>query len=78
MRQRVAICRALIQEPRLLLMDERFGALDALTREHIGLDLQRMSAVRGHSVLFITHSLEEAVFRSDGVLVMSSRPEAHC
>jgi NitT/TauT family transport system ATP-binding protein len=74
MRQRVAICRALIQEPRLLLMDEPFGALDALTREQIGLDLQRMWAAAGHSVLFITHSIEEAVSLSDRVLVLSPRP----
>jgi NitT/TauT family transport system ATP-binding protein len=74
MRQRVSICRALVQDPQLLLMDEPFGALDALTREQMALDLQRMWAARPHSVLFITHSIEEAVFLSDRILVMSPRP----
>ena len=74
MRQRVAICRALIQDPSLLLMDEPFGALDALTREQMSLDLQRMWAAARNSVLFITHSIEEAVFLSDRVVVMSPRP----
>jgi NitT/TauT family transport system ATP-binding protein len=74
MRQRVAICRALIQDPSLLLMDEPFGALDALTREQVALDLQRMWAAARNSVLFITHSIEEAVFLSDRVVVMSRRP----
>ena len=74
MRQRVAICRALIQEPRLLLMDEPFGALDALTREQMSLDLQRIWNAARNSVVFITHSIEEAVFLSDRVVVMSPRP----
>jgi NitT/TauT family transport system ATP-binding protein len=74
MRQRVAICRALMQEPRLLLMDEPFGALDALTREQMIMDLQSMWLAGGHTVVFITHSIDEAVFLADRVLVMSPRP----
>ncbi|WP_457584595.1 ABC transporter ATP-binding protein [Ensifer canadensis] len=74
MRQRVAICRALIQEPGLLLMDEPFGALDALTREQMIMDLQAMWMRLGNTVLFITHGIDEAVFLADRVLVMSPRP----
>lgn len=74
MRQRVAICRALIQEPGLLLMDEPFGALDALTREQMIMDLQTMWARVGNTVVFITHGIDEAVFLADRVLVMSPRP----
>lgn len=74
MRQRVAICRALIQEPGLLLMDEPFGALDALTREQMIMDLQSMWMRVGNTVLFITHGIDEAVFLADRVLVMSPRP----
>jgi len=74
MRQRVSICRALIHDPPLLLMDEPFGALDALTRDQLVLDLQRIWS-RGHkTVLFITHSITEAVLLSDRVLVMTPRP----
>ena len=74
MRQRVAICRALIQEPGLLLMDEPFGALDALTREQMIMDLQTMWLRLRNTVLFITHGIDEAVFLADRVIVMSPRP----
>jgi len=74
MRQRVAICRAIIHEPAVLLMDEPFGALDALTREQMMVDLQAMWQSTGMSVLFITHSIQEAVYLSDRVIVMGARP----
>ena len=74
MRQRVAICRALIQEPGLLLMDEPFGALDALTREQLIMDLQTMWLSVKSTVLFITHGIDEAIFLADRVIVMSPRP----
>jgi NitT/TauT family transport system ATP-binding protein len=74
MKQRTAICRALIHDPPLLLMDEPFGALDALTREQMRLDIERLWLERRKTVLFITHSIPEAILLSDRVVVMSPRP----
>lgn len=74
MRQRAAICRALIHDPPLLLMDEPFASVDLLTREKLSLDLLRLTAARPKTVVFVTHSVEEAVFLSDEVVVMSPRP----
>ena len=74
MQQRAGICRALVRDPRILLMDEPFGALDALTRERMNAELQRIWQTSGKTVLPIPHSTSEAIFLADQVVVMSPRP----
>jgi NitT/TauT family transport system ATP-binding protein len=74
MKQRAAIARALVHDPSLLIMDEPFGALDALTREQMRVDIENLWMTTRKTVIFITHSIDEAVLLSDRVVVMSARP----
>jgi NitT/TauT family transport system ATP-binding protein len=74
MQQRVSLCRALVHDPSILLMDEPFAALDALTREEMSLELQRIWSEDRKTIVFVTHSIQEATLLADRIVVMSPRP----
>ncbi len=74
MQQRVSLCRALVHDPDILLMDEPFAALDALTREELSLELQRIWSEHRKTIVFVTHSIQEAALLADRIVVMSPRP----
>lgn len=74
MQQRVSICRALVHKPDLLMMDEPYGALDALTREQMRVDLEKMWMQNKNTILFVTHDIDEAILLADKIIVMTARP----
>lgn len=74
MQQRVSICRALVHEPKLLMMDEPYGALDALTREQMRVDLEKMWMEKKNTILFVTHDIDEAILLADKIIVLTPRP----
>lgn len=74
MQQRVSLCRSLIAEPRVMLMDEPFSALDAITREELSVELQRLHMETSATIVFVTHSIDEAILLADRVVVLSPRP----
>ena len=74
MQQRVSICRALVHEPKLMMMDEPYGALDALTREQMRVDLEKMWLDKKNTILFVTHDIDEAILLADKIVVLTPRP----